>query len=143
MKDKSRPWQKTRIGVRGTNVKMFFFFQAEDGIRYRNVTGVQTCALPIFDEISIRFPELHQPLSELPTEAIIDGEIITARGAQILPFSDLQKRLGRKTVGEDLLKSAPVVFVGWDLLYATNQVLIDEPLRARRARLEDLVRTAC
>src|SRR5437868_12921395 len=25
-----------------------FFFQAEDGIRYRNVTGVQTCALPIF-----------------------------------------------------------------------------------------------
>src|SRR5699024_3423346 len=26
---------------------MFFFFQAEDGIRYRNVTGVQTCALPI------------------------------------------------------------------------------------------------
>src|SRR5207248_6065365 len=26
----------------------FFFFQAEDGIRDRTVTGVQTCALPIF-----------------------------------------------------------------------------------------------
>src|SRR5437868_7860173 len=26
---------------------IFFFFQAEDGIRDRNVTGVQTCALPI------------------------------------------------------------------------------------------------
>src|SRR5437868_13499088 len=26
---------------------MNFFFQAEDGIRDRNVTGVQTCALPI------------------------------------------------------------------------------------------------
>src|SRR5437868_14242747 len=26
---------------------MIFFFQAEDGIRDRNVTGVQTCALPI------------------------------------------------------------------------------------------------
>src|SRR5260370_23398561 len=25
----------------------FFFFQAEDGIRYSSVTGVQTCALPI------------------------------------------------------------------------------------------------
>src|SRR5699024_11618528 len=25
----------------------FFFFQAEDGIRDRNVTGVQTCTLPI------------------------------------------------------------------------------------------------
>src|SRR5699024_10776805 len=34
----------------------FFFFQAEDGIRDRNVTGVQTCALPIsgyMDEASL------------------------------------------------------------------------------------------
>src|SRR5207249_9732864 len=28
-------------------ISLFFFFQAEDGIRDRNVTGVQTCALPI------------------------------------------------------------------------------------------------
>src|SRR6266508_1257326 len=28
---------------------VFFFFQAEDGIRDGHVTGVQTCALPIFD----------------------------------------------------------------------------------------------
>ena len=27
---------------------MVFFFQAEDGIRDRLVTGVQTCALPIY-----------------------------------------------------------------------------------------------
>src|SRR6266704_2899177 len=30
------------------NFRLVFFFQAEDGIRDRNVTGVQTCALPIF-----------------------------------------------------------------------------------------------
>src|SRR5207249_8683501 len=30
-----------------TAVWLLFFFQAEDGIRDRNVTGVQTCALPI------------------------------------------------------------------------------------------------
>src|SRR5690348_17786258 len=29
-------------------VLFFFFFQAEDGIRDGRVTGVQTCALPIF-----------------------------------------------------------------------------------------------
>src|SRR5437867_3939252 len=28
---------------------IFFFFQAEDGIRDRTVTGVQTCALPIYE----------------------------------------------------------------------------------------------
>src|SRR5439155_9304540 len=31
-------------------VVVFFFFQAEDGIRDGHVTGVQTCALPIFIE---------------------------------------------------------------------------------------------
>src|SRR6266702_3683786 len=30
------------------NICGFFFFQAEDGIRDGHVTGVQTCALPIF-----------------------------------------------------------------------------------------------
>src|SRR5438876_945127 len=31
---------------------MFFFFQAEDGIRVGRVTGVQTCALPISPSVS-------------------------------------------------------------------------------------------
>src|SRR5207249_7734830 len=35
--------QAVRAGQRPSG----FFFQAEDGIRDRNVTGVQTCALPI------------------------------------------------------------------------------------------------
>src|SRR5256885_10795537 len=30
---------------------LFFFFQAEDGIRDYKVTGFQTCALPIFSEL--------------------------------------------------------------------------------------------
>src|SRR5258708_36319150 len=33
---------------------VFFFFQAEDGIRDDLVTGVQTCALPILGEDDIR-----------------------------------------------------------------------------------------
>src|SRR5205809_5812915 len=37
-----------------TLLLLFFFFQAEDGIRDVAVTGVQTCALPIFD--AIKFP---------------------------------------------------------------------------------------
>src|SRR6266511_5320597 len=31
------------------DILFFFFFQAEDGIRDFHVTGVQTCALPIFE----------------------------------------------------------------------------------------------
>src|SRR5699024_8375148 len=36
----------------------FFFFQAEDGIRDRNVTGVQTCALPIFGEKRFKYNQV-------------------------------------------------------------------------------------
>src|SRR5207249_6716008 len=32
------------------------FFQAEDGIRDRNVTGVQTCALPISQSLVVTIP---------------------------------------------------------------------------------------
>src|SRR5699024_11670501 len=35
------------VEVRSRIIIISFFFQAEDGIRDRNVTGVQTCALPI------------------------------------------------------------------------------------------------
>src|SRR5260221_1120587 len=31
-------------------LRLFFFFQAEDGIRDHCVTGVQTCALPIYGQ---------------------------------------------------------------------------------------------
>src|SRR5699024_11575315 len=45
-----------------------FFFQADDGIRDRNVTGVQTCALPIFVAVLLQptedcFRLLHRPFS--------------------------------------------------------------------------------
>src|SRR5690606_39687410 len=36
----------------------FFFFQAEDGIRDFHVTGVQTCALPILADLTLRLPNV-------------------------------------------------------------------------------------
>src|SRR5256885_2616352 len=46
----------------------FFFFQAEDGIRDYKVTGVQTCALPIYP-ISLRSPEASAARRLLRTRA--------------------------------------------------------------------------
>jgi DNA ligase-1 len=91
------------------------------------------------DEITHRFPELIEPLRSLSSDAIIDGEIIPAHGDVILPFSELQKRLGRKNVGTQLLTAVPVVLVAYDLLYAAGKVLIDESLLERRRLLGQLV----
>jgi DNA ligase-1 len=91
------------------------------------------------DEITHRFPELVEPLRSLASAAIIDGEIIPANGEVILPFSELQKRLGRKSVGSQLLEAVPVALVAYDLLYADGKVLIDQPLSERRHLLGEMV----
>lgn len=91
------------------------------------------------DDITHRFPELIAPLAMLPVDAILDGEIVPARESVILPFAELQKRLGRKTVNPELLAATPIVFIAYDLLYAEGRVLIDEPLGERRRSLEQFV----
>ncbi len=90
------------------------------------------------DEITHRFPELIIPLQNLPTDAIIDGEIVPARGDEILAFSELQKRLGRKKIEQTLLNEIPVVLVAYDLLYADGGVLTEVSLVKRREILEQI-----
>ncbi len=119
----------------------FYVEDKFDGIRAQaHVEGGRVALYSrTMDEITHRFPELVAPLKDLPTGAIIDGEIVPVRGDLILPFADLQKRLGRKTVSEDLLAATPVALVAYDLLYEGGRVLIDESLAERRSRLERLV----
>lgn len=121
----------------------FFVEDKFDGIRAQ--AHIQDGRVAIYsrtmDEITHRFPELVSPLKDLGSDAVIDGEIVPARSERILPFSELQKRLGRKTIGEDLLAEVPVILVAYDLLYAYGRVLIDESLEDRRKLLEQMVPT--
>jgi len=55
-----------------------------------------------------------------------------------LPFLELQKRLGRKTLTDALRADVPVAFVAYDVLYANGEVLIERPFSERRATLETL-----
>lgn len=112
-----------------------------DGIRAQAHVELGRVAIysRTMDEITHRFPELIEPLRTLPTDVIIDGEIVPANGEVILPFSELQKRLGRKNVGSQLLKTVPVVLVAYDLLYTSGKVLLDQPLSERRHLLGQVV----
>src|SRR5262252_8848359 len=89
-------------------------------------------------ETAAAFPELVADGQELDHEVIMDGEVLAHRGDRVLPFSDLQRRLGRKEVSAELRREVPLVFVAFDLLSLDGEVLLDRPLAERRARLDGL-----
>jgi DNA ligase 1 len=99
------------------------------------------------DEITESFPELPPALAGIAEGTILDGEIVAwsaTDGAgesesRALPFSTLQQRLGRKKVSERLIRDVPVAYLVFDALYANGKLLLDQPLRARRRILDELL----
>src|SRR2546421_7791501 len=59
------------VGGRDSCVGVIFFFQAEDGIRDLIVTGVQTCALPIFAEGLAALPGVKIDPEKVVTNIVI------------------------------------------------------------------------
>jgi DNA ligase-1 len=111
-----------------------------DGIRAQAHKSGRTSKLfsRTLDEI-VEFPELYAPLAALQGEFILDGEIIAWRDNRPLPFTELQKRLGRKQPDMWLLQDIPARFIVFDLLYADGELLLDRPLAERRKRLHVLL----
>ncbi len=90
------------------------------------------------ESVTQAFPEVAEALKVLPGNGLIDGEILGWRGERPLNFNLLQQRIARKTVRAALLEDVPVVFMAYDLLLRNDQLLLAEPLEARRAKLEEL-----
>jgi DNA ligase 1 len=93
------------------------------------------------DLITDRFPELAQLSDFLPQGTVIDGEILAFANDRPLPFADLQKRIGRKTVPKKLLTEAPVILMAYDLLEDQGQDIRAIPFARRRERLNTLCAT--
>src|SRR5207249_8131040 len=82
---------KNNISVKVLNIfsrrrrKMNFFFQAEDGIRDRNVTGVQTCALPISFTIGLdTIDRMREKVLEASSYPVLKIKLGTDRDEAIL-----------------------------------------------------------
>lgn len=99
--------------------------------------------------ITDKFPEYQLILASLPDGIVLDGEILSFRkaedrsaiisGGEVLPFSVLQTRIGRKNVTKKQLQEAPVGFFTYDLLELCGQDIRERSLEERRAELEKIV----
>src|SRR5258708_17822188 len=82
-------------------VGVFFFFQAEDGIRDDLVTGVQTCALPIFAfAAAIRRSHAHAMTAPAPTAMPLIAPMIGRRQARIASINRPVARVNATSAGE-------------------------------------------
>lgn len=106
-----------------------------DGIRVQAVTDGDSRRLysRTGEEIGAAFPEI---VDAMTFQGAVDGELLIRRGAEVAPFGDLQKRLGRKQIPAKMLQSHPAALRLYDVLIWQGEDLRPLPLDARRARLE-------
>ena len=90
--------------------------------------------------VTDRFPEIAGAGEWLADGTVLDGEIMPWSKGAPLPFAQLQRRIGRKTLGTKLLEEVPVVFVVYDLLELAGEDVRERPLAWRRERLGELLR---
>jgi DNA ligase 1 len=111
-----------------------------DGIRCQLHRRSADAALYSRDlkDISAQFPEITGAAVHLDADVMLDGEILAFHNGRVMPFHALQTRLGRVSPDAAVMAAVPVIYVAWDVLMVDDEVLIDRPLRERRARLEAL-----
>jgi DNA ligase-1 len=74
-----------------------------------------------------------------PVDLILDGEVLAMRNDRALPFSELQKRLGRRESDLFLGEEVPITYIAFDLLWLNGESLLQQPLAERRRALEELL----
>jgi DNA ligase-1 len=97
------------------------------------------------EDMTPSFPELVEAFAGFEEPLVLDGEILAwSPGNDLtpdraLPFASLQGRLGRKRVTREMRETTPVVFMAFDMLCASGQLMMERPLLERRLVLEALV----
>ena len=117
----------------------FSFEWKWDGIRAQIVKRNES---PIIwsrgeEVITDQYPEVIADVLKLKN-CVIDGEIV-AWGKDILPFSELQRRLGRKKVTQKILDEIPIKFLAFDCLEFEGIDIRRESYEVRRKKLQDLL----
>jgi len=91
------------------------------------------------EQIGCQYPEVQEAAAAyVPDGTVLDGELLAFREEEVLPFGQMQRRIGRKNVSKKMQQEVPVIFIAYDLLEHEGADLREEPLAERRRHLEAL-----
>jgi DNA ligase-1 len=91
------------------------------------------------DLMTERFPEIESAARELPNGTVLDGEILPWKDGRVLPFLELQRRIGRKNLSAKILSEVPVILQCYDLLEFEGRDIRTVDFRTRREMLGALL----
>jgi len=90
--------------------------------------------------VNDKYPELMQMAENLPDGTVLDGEILAFKDGRVLPFQQLQKRIGRKNVSKKMLADIPVAYIAYDQLEHRGTDIREKSMEQRRTLLEETIR---
>jgi len=91
------------------------------------------------DLMTDRFPEVERAARELPNGTVLDGEILPWLDGRVLPFLELQRRIGRKNLSAKILSEVPIILQCYDLLEIEGRDIRSVDFRTRREMLGALL----
>lgn len=89
--------------------------------------------------VTHQFPEIQDALFSFEEDFVMDGELLAYKQGRVLNFSELQKRLNRKSISKKMLEEVPVVVFVYDLIEWQGEDIRNKPLQERRMLLEKLL----
>ncbi|HVF46842.1 MAG TPA: ATP-dependent DNA ligase [Pyrinomonadaceae bacterium] len=91
------------------------------------------------DLMTERFPEIESAARELTNGTVLDGELLPWREGRVLPFSEMQRRIGRKNLSAKILEEVPIILQCYDLLEYEGRDIRSFEMKTRRGLLEDVL----
>ena len=88
------------------------------------------------DLMTERFPEIEMAARELPNGTVVDGELLPWSNDRVLPFTEMQRRIGRKNLSAKILGEVPVILQCYDLLEYEGKDIRTFEFKTRREFLE-------
>jgi len=91
------------------------------------------------DLMTERFPEIQEAAYVLPNGTVLDGELLPWRYGRVLPFTEMQRRIGRKNLSPKILSEVPVILQCYDLLEYEGRDIRSFEFATRREFLEKVL----
>jgi DNA ligase 1 len=97
-------------------------------------------------DVTNTFPELAnaevtKSSSSSGIDVILDGEVMAFQNGRPLHFQELQKRLRKKNVTEQIIEAIPLVYVVYDIMYLNGEPTIRKSIRERKQILSHILFT--